>query len=282
MLRALVGAFALLCLAVAAPPSWAAEAEYDAVDKVLAAIKPINFPTEPPRLSKDCSSKTIAGDQFRRPLKGLRRAIREKREPRVLAMGSSSTVGVGASNPAHTYIAQLESSLERTFTGLDFNVVGRGMSGEVAEGQSARMKQTVLDVKPDLVLWQVGTNDAIRHVDLETFKSCLRRTLAWLKFHKYDVVLVDPQFSEELNKDAYYAKMVRAVADVAHEAGVLLVDRFDAMKELSSARGDTFYLSSDNLHLNDTGHRCMAEQLARAIVAGVLLAEGELSLGPAH
>ena len=106
--------------------------------------------------------------------------------------------------------------------------------------------------------------------------------MAWLKYHRYDVVLVDPQFSEELNKDAYYAKMVRAVADVAREAGVLLVDRFDAMKELSGARGDTFYLSSDNLHLNDNGHRCMAEQLARAIVAGVLLAEGELSLGPVH
>ena len=282
MLRALAGALCLLCIGAVSLPSWAAEADDDPVAKVVAALKPINFPTEPPKLSNDCSSRTVAGDQFRRPLKGLRRAIKEKREPRVLAIGSSSTVGVGASAPAHTYIAQLESSLERTFKGLDFDVVGRGMSGEVAEGQSARMKQTVLDVKPDLVLWQVGTNDAIRHVDIETFKSCLRRTLAWLKFHRYDVVLVDPQFSEELNKDAYYAKMVRAVADVANEAGVLLVDRFDAMQELSNARGDKFYLSSDNLHLNDNGHRCMAEQLARAIVAGVLLADGELALGPVH
>ena len=76
MLRTLVGALALLCSAVVALPSWAAEADDDPVDRVLAAIKPINFPTQPPRMSNDCSSRTVAGDQFRRPLKGLRRAIR--------------------------------------------------------------------------------------------------------------------------------------------------------------------------------------------------------------
>jgi acyl-CoA thioesterase I len=149
------------------------------------------------------------------------------------------------------------------------------MSGEVAEGASARMKDTVLRVKPDLVLWQVGTNDAIRHVDLDTFKACLRRTLAWLKHNRYDVVLVDPQYSDDLVKDSFYADTVAAVAEVANEAGVLLVDRFDAMKELSKSRGDKFYMTPDNLHLNDTGHRCMAEQLARAIVAGVLQADRE-------
>jgi acyl-CoA thioesterase I len=271
MLRALVGAIALLCFAAIATPSGAAEDEI--VDKVIASLAPLTFPSQPPQLSTDCRTSMIAGDRFRKPLRGLRRALREKREPRVLAMGSSSTAGVGASAPAHTYIAQLEAGLERTFNGLDFDVVGQGMSGEVAEGASARMKDTVLRVKPDLVLWQVGTNDAIRHVDLETFKGCLRRTLAWLKHNRYDVVLVDPQYSDELTKDGFYAQTVAAVAEVAHEAGVLLVDRFDAMKELSRSRGDRFYLTSDNLHLNDTGHRCMAEQLARAIVAGVLLAD---------
>lgn len=252
------------------------------VEKVLAGLAPISFPTSPPQMSTDCRSAKIAGDQFRRPLRGLRRAIREHREPRVLAIGSSSTVGVGASKPANAYIAKLETNLEATFSGRDFAVVGKGMSGEVAEGQSARMKATVLEVKPDLVVWQVGTNDAIRHVDLDAFKSCLRRTLAWLQNHQYDVVLIDPQFSEELNKDGFYGRVVAAIAEIARERQVLLVDRFEAMRELSKARGDGFYLASDNLHLNDNGHRCMAEQLSRAIVAGVLLAENELFASLGH
>jgi acyl-CoA thioesterase I len=277
-MRLLVRATAALCAFFCF--SAAAGAGDDIVARVESSLRPIVFPTQPPQLSTDCRTVKIAGDQFRRPLRGLRRAIREKREPRVLAIGSSSTVGVGASLPAHAYISRLEANLEGTFDGLDFTVVGKGMSGEVAEGQSARMKDTVAEVKPDLVLWQVGTNDAIRHVDLATFKDCLRRTLVWLRDNQFDVVLVDPQYSDELTKDAYYYETVAAVAEVAREARVLLVDRFDAMKELSRTRGDRFYLTSDNLHLNDNGHRCMAEQLARAIVAGVLQAETETSAAP--
>jgi acyl-CoA thioesterase I len=230
------------------------------------------IPSAPPQLSSDCRSQLVAGDKYRRPLRGLRRAVREARHPRVLAIGSSSTVGIGASRAANTYVAKLEADLEQAFKGVDFDVFGSGIGGEMAEGQSARMKQTVEEIKPDLVLWQVGTNDAIRHVDITGFKTCLRRTLAWLADNKFDVMLVDPQYSEHLVKDAYYEQVVAAIAEIATEQKVLLVDRFEAMRQLSKERGDAFYLASDKLHLNDTGHRCMAEQLARAIVSGVLQA----------
>jgi hypothetical protein len=51
------------------------------------------------------------------------------------------------------------------------------------------------------------------------------------------------------------------------------------MRELQLERGDLFYLSSDQLHPNDRGHRCMAEQLARAIVGGLMQAGAEQSEG---
>jgi lysophospholipase L1-like esterase len=193
----------------------------------------------------------------------------------VLAIGSSSTVGVGASSPSATYIAKLENGLEGALKGLDFEVIGRGMSGEVAQGAADRMKREIADTKPDLVVWQVGTNDALRHVSIDRFKECLRTTLAWLREHRIDVVLIDPQYGEALVKDQYYETVVAAIADVAREARVLLVDRFEAMRELHRMRGDQFYLTNDNLHLNDTGHRCMAEQLARSIVGGLLAADAE-------
>ena len=249
-----------------------ARAGSDAPPGMIIAAATI-VPQAPPALSQDCRSQWVAGDKYRKPLRGLRRAVRAHREPRVLAIGSSSTVGAGASRPANSYVAKLATDLDTAFKGLDFDVVGRGVNGEVAEGQSARMKQTVEDVKPDLVLWQVGTNDALRHVDLDSFKNCLRRTLAWLTDNKIDVMLVDPQYGDALAKDAFYGQVVAAIAEIAAEKNVLLVDRFEAMRQLSHERGDTFYLASDQLHLNDTGHRCMAEQLARAIVAGVLQAD---------
>jgi lysophospholipase L1-like esterase len=271
MKRVLFGAMAVALVTSLAPSGNAQETLVAA----LTTPAPLVMPTVPPQMSGPCNSRKIAGERYSRPLGGFRRALRNHRAVKVLAMGSSSTVGVGASTPAATYVAKLETNLEGLFKGLDVDVVGRGMSGEVAEGQSARMKATVEEVKPDLVVWQVGTNDALRHVEIETFKACLRRTLAWLRENRIDVVLVDPQYGEKLTSDEYYEQMVRAIAEVAAEARVLLVDRFEAMRELSRERGDRFYLTSDDLHLNDVGHACMAEQLARAIVGGVLMAGSE-------
>jgi len=233
------------------------------------------LPSAPPALSPECRSKRLVGEMFRRPLKALSRAVRANKNVKVLAIGSSSTVGVGASSPAATYVANLETSLEGSLKGMNFDVVGRGMSGEVAEGAADRLKREVEETKPDLVVWQVGTNDAIRHVSIDAFKACLKKALAWLAENRIDAVLIDPQYGAVLTKDEYYERVVTAIAEVARESRVLLVDRFEAMRELQRDRGDTFYLTSDNLHLNDRGHRCMAEQLARAIVGGLLQADAE-------
>jgi len=242
-----------------------------------AAAQPV-LPSAPPTLSPECRSKRLVGEMFRRPLKALSRAVRANKNVKVLAIGSSSTVGVGASSPAATYVANLETTLEGSLSGMNFEVVGRGMSGEVAAGAADRMKREVEDTKPDLVVWQVGTNDAIRHVSIDGFKACLKKALAWLADNRIDVVLIDPQYGVVLTKDEYYERVVTAIAEIAREAGVLLVDRFEAMRELQKDRGDTFYLTSDNVHLNDRGHRCMAEQLARAIVGGLLQADAESDL----
>lgn len=241
----------------------------------LAGTPAVVIPAAPPALSPDCRSKSVAGERFRRPLRTLNRAVRARRNVKVLAIGSSSTVGVGASSPSATYIARLETSLEGSLKGMDFDVVGRGLSGEVAQGAADRMKREVEETKPDLVVWQVGTNDALRHVSIDKFKTCLKTTLAWLAESRIDVVLIDPQYGAALAKDEHYEKVVAAVAEVAREARVLLVDRFEAMRELQRERGDLFYLATDNLHLNDRGHRCMAEQLARAIVGGLVQADAE-------
>jgi lysophospholipase L1-like esterase len=262
-------AFGLVLALAAAPVGGGAQ------ELAAATPRAFSLPPSPPMLSPDCRSKRVPGEAFPRPLRALRRAVRARREVKVLAIGSSSTVGVGASSPAATYVARLETDLEGSFKGFDFVVVGRGLSGEEAQGAADRMKREVSQAQPDLVVWQVGTNDAIRHVGLDRFRECLRTTLAWLKEQRIDVVLVDPQYGDALAKDDYYERVVAAIAEVARESRVLLVDRFESMRELARQHGDRFYLAADNLHLNDMGHRCMAEQLTRSIVAGLLAADSE-------
>jgi len=105
----------------------------------LAAVSAPAFrlPAAPLALSPECQSKRIAPDKVRHPLKSLSRAVRAKPHVKVLAIGSSSTVGLGASSPTATYVARLEPTLEGALKGIDFDVVGRGMSGEEADTYSA-------------------------------------------------------------------------------------------------------------------------------------------------
>jgi acyl-CoA thioesterase I len=205
-------------------------------------------------------------DTDRVQLLRLSRALHATHTAKVLVIGSSSTVGVGASSPSRTYVARVEADLESALKGTDFQVVGRGMSGEVAQGAADRMKREVEQVKPDLVIWQVGTNDALRHVAIDSFKNCMKKTLAWLKEQQIDVVLINPQYGDALIQDAYYENVVAAIADVARQSQVLLVDRFGAMRQLQRETSSRIYLSADNLHMNDEGYRRLAEQLAATII----------------
>ena len=229
----------------------------------------------PPPYSRDCRI-TAPAHEGRTALRQMRRALKENRVVKVLAVGSSSTSGVGASSPYATYPVRLEADLEGLFKGVDVDVVARGVPGEVGLGACTRMKREVADVRPDLVVWQVGTNDAMARADVGEFKLNLSRTLQWLAKNHIDVVLIDPQYVERLAADTHYVQMIKAIEDVAREERVLLVHRFSAMADLAKQRGESAILASDRFHLNDLGYRCMAEYAAGAIVAGIIQAQADV------
>ena len=116
-------------------------------------------PASPPALSAYCQAPAsdIATPE---PLPHLAAALESKRTVKVLAIGSSSTVGVGASTMSNGYPAQLEMILEKIFKGVQIDIINRGVSGEVAATTAERLKVEVALEHPDLVLWQLGTNDA--------------------------------------------------------------------------------------------------------------------------
>ena len=209
-------------------------------------------------------------------LQRLSQSLRAARTAKVLVIGSSSTVGVGASSPSRTYVARLETDLETSLKGTDFEVIAHGMSGEVAQGAADRMKREVEAAKPDLVIWQVGTNDALRHVELDMFKSCLKEDARMAS---------GPASRCGSHQSAVWRRADQGCllsggrsGDRRHRSGprVLLVDRFDAMRKLQRERADQVYLSADNLHMNDEGYRCLAEQLAAAIISA--LSQGSASV----
>lgn len=226
----------------------------------------------PPPLSPLCDAPAsdIAAPA---PLPHLAKDIEARRKIKVLAIGSSSTVGVGASSPSLNYPAQFETILERTFKGLDVVIVNRGVSGEVASATADRLRTLVAMETPDLILWQVGTNDALARVPLEDFIATVRDTVRWLKEHEVDVVLVGLQYTLKASTDEHYKGIRTALREVATSENVLLVRRYEAMEFIEKVRAGQL-LSGDELHLNDLGYRCMAEHIARSVVVSAFLRRG--------
>lgn len=203
------------------------------------------------------------------PLPRLERLLKEKKPIKVLAMGSSSTVGVGASSPKFTYTSLLEGELEKAFKAPEIKIITRGVSGEMAEGTAGRIRLEAALLKPDLVLWQVGTNDALSRIPVADFSRTVSRTLQWLKSNNVDVVLVGMQYTKSVAKDEHYKLIKEALKQIAAEQGVAFVKRYDAMKYMEESRAKLSFISGDDLHLNDLGYRCMADHVARGILLSV-------------
>jgi lysophospholipase L1-like esterase len=186
---------------------------------------------------------------------------------RILAIGSSSTEGVGASSRAATYPARLQVALSRLLPGRVIHVVNRGRSGEVAAQTVHRLHQLVALLQPDLVAWQLGTNDAVRHVGLAAFDATVEDGLSFLRQRGIDVVLIDPQHYPRIDGSADYAAVVHHIADLAAQAHVPLLRRFAAM-EAWAALPPTVrrpMLSRDHFHMNDQGYDCLAQVLAEGL-----------------
>ncbi|MGU3537879.1 SGNH/GDSL hydrolase family protein [Methylobacterium sp. A54F] len=211
-------------------------------------------------------------------LKAVKTALKEKRPVRVLAIGSTSA-GAGASA---TYPVKLETALERSLPDVDVVVEARGLQGEIASGAGERLRTMVADVEPDLVVWQVGTHDALARVEIDAFGDALDETVKWIKSHEMDVVLVDPLYTASLADDEYYNSIVRKVQEVAAREQVPLVQRYEAMRYLSGRATDKGegHLLGRQFRLNDLGLRCMAEHVTRAITLSLLQPDVTGTAGP--
>jgi acyl-CoA thioesterase-1 len=185
----------------------------------------------------------------------------------IVAFGSSSTAGAGASSPDHSYPSRLAVELQRLFPGHSIKVLNRGINGEEAADMLARLDQAVLAEKPDLVLWQVGTNAVLRDYDLQPAGTAIHDGLVLLKASGADVVLIDPQFAPKVIAKAEIGDMVELIATLAKRDSVDLFRRFAVMQNWNKAAGISFeaFVSPDNLHMNDWGYGCLAKLLAGAI-----------------
>ena len=188
----------------------------------------------------------------------------------IVALGSSSSRGAGASDPAHSYPAVLRAELGRLLPRLKVSVVNRGNDGEDVTQELARLGTDVIAVRPQLVIWQVGANGALRGTDPEVFRALVTAGVTRLADSGADIILMDNQRAPQILRASARIAIEAALADVARATGVSLFSR-GAVMDTWRDRGFGYelFVGPDGLHHNDRGYRCIAEALSRAISASV-------------
>jgi lysophospholipase L1-like esterase len=196
----------------------------------------------------------------------------------IVAFGSSSTQGYGTSAPEFTYPNRLAAQLHRKYPTADITVINRGRGGETAVEMMKRLQAEVTDMKPDLVIWQVGTNAVLRNVDPDTIAQMVQEGVGRIQAAGADVVLVDLQYSPRVTEHPEGAsKMVRLLGRVAQLRHVGVFPRFEVMRQWHENQAlpiDSFVIA-DGLHMNDWGYACFAQILGDDIIRSV----GQIKLG---
>ena len=222
-------------------------------------------PTAPP-LSTDCQTPgvTLSGDI---PLPHVMQALKTRKIIKILTIGASGSGGREASD--NSYTAIIEGILEKTIPGLDVQIVNKGISGELASDAAERLRTQVALVKPDLVLWQLGTHDALRQVPVEEFTTTVSETLSWLQRHNIDVVIVGLHYLRRLANDPHYQAIRAALTRIAEEQKVLRIGRYEAMQVIEQSRNTDGKTPPNEFSLTEAGYSCLAEYVVRAVTSGV-------------
>jgi acyl-CoA thioesterase-1 len=184
----------------------------------------------------------------------------------VVAIGSSSTAGTGASSPAATYPGRLAVELKQHFPHHVINVINRGVGGEEVDDMLKRFDDA-LAVKPDLVLWQLGTNSVLRDHPLADHGAAIHVGLNKIRAIGADAVLIDPQYAPKVISKEGAQTMVELISKSAKQENVDLFRRFVVMEHWYKDDHMDFkaFVSPDGLHMNDWSYACMAKGLGMAI-----------------
>lgn len=185
----------------------------------------------------------------------------------IVALGSSSTEGMGASTPAHTYPSRLQAELRRRFPRSTITVLNRGVSGEETSAMLARFRRDVIDNRPDLLIWQAGTNSALRDGDVARLVDDLQRGITMAHAAGIDVMLMEPQNAPRVTAKPHWRDFVRHLHLVSQIERAPLVLRFEVMSHWLESGQFTMaeMIAPDGLHLTDASYYCLGRIVAAMI-----------------
>lgn len=193
--------------------------------------------------------------------------IAQGRPLHLACYGSSTTEGYGASDPAVTSYPAVLTRLLRACAPGGVMLFNHGVSGENATGMEARLPAVLAD-RPDLVIWQTGSNDATAPDAADPAALARFRTLTEAGLDAFarigaDVALMDIQYSRNLEAAPAMPAYLAALHAIAAERALPLYPRHAIMRGwVERGRTTIDAMSPDGTHMTDEGYAWLARSVA--------------------
>jgi acyl-CoA thioesterase-1 len=185
----------------------------------------------------------------------------------IVAIGSSSTAGTAAPSPEETYPSRLQQELARRYPETAIKVVNKGVPRQSARDMAERFAADVVAERPALTIWETGTAEAVRGVDIEDFEATLQSGIEALRAQNIEVVLIDMQYSRRTASVIGFERYLEAMRQLSERDEVTLFRRFEIMKFWSESGVFDFedVPMSDRAALAGAVYGCLAQRLADVI-----------------
>jgi hypothetical protein len=198
------------------------------------------------------------------PLTHVATAIKNK-QLGIAVVGSTSSILAGATKAA-AYPIKLEAALANRLKDVKVKVTSFAKPRQTAADMAKDFEKILMDAKPALVIWQTGTVDAIRGIDVDEFRTTLDEGVDKLHSGHADVVLMNMQYSPRT--DTMIA--VTGYADVMRFVGlqreVPLFDRLAIMRQWYDLGTFDLYAATKNTDMAERVHGCLGQLLADLVI----------------
>ena len=184
-------------------------------------------------------------------------ALSAQEQKNILIFGDSITAGYGV-DPEQAFPSILQQKIDST--GLHFKVINGGLSGETSAGGLRRISW-VLQRKVDIMILELGGNDGLRGIELQSTKNNLQQiiTTAQTKDPDIQIIIAGMQVPPNLGIE-YTNEFVNLYIDLAEENNLPLIPLI-----LNAVGGYEEFMQPDQIHPNAEGHLIVAETVWKTL-----------------
>ena len=185
----------------------------------------------------------------------------------ILVLGAGSSLLPGSNGARDAYPARLQHALSEKLLGIEVKVTTDVKSKRSAADMAKALPAALSTAKPQLVVWQTGTVDAMQAIDPDQFSQALDRGINVSRNAGADIVFINPQYSPRTESMIALGTYAENMRWVALQQEVPLFDRFGIMKLWADNGTFDLYSATKKLDIAAHVHDCIGRLLADLVIA---------------